>query len=167
VRVATYNIRHGQGVDGRLSIRRVAEVVAEVGPTVVGMQEVWRMPRLFHQASLVAEHLGMHVEYQEFPYLGWRIQGNALLSAAPILGVTDLRLPGGIEARGALVAEFDYEGFSLSDDEPATYPARSPRKALDHVLFSRHWRLASLTTVASVASDHRPLVADLELVEGA
>ena len=42
---------------------------------------------------------------------------------------------------------------------------RSRRRAIDHIAFSAHWRLSELAApCAASASDHRPLVADLELV---
>jgi endonuclease/exonuclease/phosphatase family metal-dependent hydrolase len=49
------------------------------------------------------------------------------------------------------------------DDVPATFPSVMPFRALDHIGFSAHWRLESLTAPASWASDHRPLVAELIL----
>jgi len=40
LRVATYNIRHGLGMDQRLDIERVAETIAATGAEVVALQEV-------------------------------------------------------------------------------------------------------------------------------
>ena len=40
VRVLTYNIRHGQGMDGRVDLSRVADVIRRLEPDVVALQEV-------------------------------------------------------------------------------------------------------------------------------
>jgi endonuclease/exonuclease/phosphatase family metal-dependent hydrolase len=48
-------------------------------------------------------------------------------------------------------------------DVPATYPSVAPFRRLDHIGYSRHWRLAALRALRSLASDHLPLVADLAL----
>ena len=49
-------------------------------------------------------------------------------------------------------------------DAPASYPAFWPRRALDHIGFSRHWSLESVSAIKSRASDHRPVVAELERI---
>ena len=40
--VATYNIHHGEGVDGRLDLRRVADELRATKADVIGLQEVDR-----------------------------------------------------------------------------------------------------------------------------
>lgn len=47
---------------------------------------------------------------------------------------------------------------------PATFPVPLPFRAIDHIGYSRHWRLDGLRAVDSFASDHRPLVADLVML---
>ena len=46
-------------------------------------------------------------------------------------------------------------------DAPPSYPAFWPRRALDHIGFSRHWSLEHVSAIKSRASDHRPVVAEL------
>ena len=53
--------------------------------------------------------------------------------------------------------------LTVVDDPPPTFMAPFPTVAIDHIAFSSHWRLERLTTVRSSASDHLPLVAELEL----
>jgi endonuclease/exonuclease/phosphatase family metal-dependent hydrolase len=53
--------------------------------------------------------------------------------------------------------------LTVPDDVPPTFPSVHPVWQVDHVLFSAHWRLVGLGTVRSLASDHLPLYADLEL----
>lgn len=45
-----------------------------------------------------------------------------------------------------------------------SYPSTQPRAALDRLFFSRHWELRDVRVIRTLASDHLPLVADLELV---
>ncbi len=44
-----------------------------------------------------------------------------------------------------------------------SFPARSERSAIDLVLASSHWRAGQPFTVETLASDHLPVVVDLEL----
>ncbi|MEJ7609528.1 MAG: endonuclease/exonuclease/phosphatase family protein, partial [Bryobacteraceae bacterium] len=56
MRVATYNVHKCKGLDRRVDPKRVAEVIAEVDPDVVGVQEVFG-----EQAKMLAGELGMHL----------------------------------------------------------------------------------------------------------
>lgn len=40
LRLMSYNIRHGAGLDGRLDFERIAEVIKREHPDVVALQEV-------------------------------------------------------------------------------------------------------------------------------
>ena len=42
--VASYNIHRGVGLDRRLDLDRVAEVIREISPDIIGLQEVVRRP---------------------------------------------------------------------------------------------------------------------------
>lgn len=65
VRVASYNIRHGVGTDGRLDLMRTAAAIDALGADVIGLQEVDDTfgERSAHedQAARLAEMLGMQV----------------------------------------------------------------------------------------------------------
>jgi endonuclease/exonuclease/phosphatase family metal-dependent hydrolase len=54
--------------------------------------------------------------------------------------------------------------LTVVEEPPATYPSPWPVRAIDHIAFSAHWELRDLFAVPGVASDHRPLVAELDLV---
>ncbi len=46
LRVLSYNIHHGEGVDGKLDLERIAKVILSVEPDIVSLQEVDRnVPR--------------------------------------------------------------------------------------------------------------------------
>jgi endonuclease/exonuclease/phosphatase family metal-dependent hydrolase len=105
IRVATYNIHAAVGTDGRRDLARIAAVIREIDPDVVGLQEVESRPsRSRHdQAEQLAEQLGMSCA--EGPILvegrGW--YGNAILSRFPVEPLTRLRFADqGGEPRGAL-----------------------------------------------------------------
>lgn len=53
--------------------------------------------------------------------------------------------------------------LTFTSSTPSTYPSVVPFRALDHIGYSAHWELESLSALPSLASDHRPLVAELRL----
>jgi endonuclease/exonuclease/phosphatase family metal-dependent hydrolase len=63
LRVMTYNIHHGRGMDRRYDLDRVAEVIRAASPDVVALQEVERFRRRTggdDQPALLGKALGMH-----------------------------------------------------------------------------------------------------------
>lgn len=54
--------------------------------------------------------------------------------------------------------------LNVETDVPLTFPAGHPRLTIDHIMYSNHFRLMSLEAPSTKASDHLPLVADLEYV---
>jgi endonuclease/exonuclease/phosphatase family metal-dependent hydrolase len=115
LRVATFNIHHGTGIDGLLDLERTARVIAQTGADVVGLQEV---DRHFHarsdfvdQATWLARRLrmnaafGANVDVDPLTPGGHRRQfGTAILSRHHILSSTNTLLPRpeGGEQRGLL-----------------------------------------------------------------
>jgi endonuclease/exonuclease/phosphatase family metal-dependent hydrolase len=41
MRITTYNIHKGRGMDGRTSIKRIAKVLDEVNADIIALQEVF------------------------------------------------------------------------------------------------------------------------------
>lgn len=123
VRVLTYNIHHGQGVDGKLDLARIASVINEVNPDVVALQEVdsivARSDRVDQPAEL-ARLTKMNVVYGDNIKLGDGKYGNALLSRFPILESKNHRLPNHErgEQRGFLKAT-----LKLPNGEPLVFVA--------------------------------------------
>lgn len=218
MRFMTYNIRHAQGIGGLVSNPRIAAVIARLDPTVVGLNEVWHIRRVFDQPHALARLLGMHAVFHEVHRGLPAMQGNMIMSRAHIERHQSFDLAGGIENRGLLVADLQVEGtvitfasthlslgratravqidrilalveadrplvvagdlnagpeelaalserLSTLPDPPLTYPSWRPSKALDHIAWSPHWVLTGYGTMPSLASDHLPLYADLELAE--
>lgn len=114
--VLSYNIHRGVGLDRRLDVDRIAEVIAEVGPDVAGLQEVIREEGTApaDQAAYLAEKLGMELVMGETRAHGTGSYGNAVLTRLPVLGSErrDLSL-GGREPRGCLRVDLDVRGTPL------------------------------------------------------
>jgi endonuclease/exonuclease/phosphatase family metal-dependent hydrolase len=126
MRVMTFNIHHGQGTDGALSLDRIAGVIRARGPEVVGLQEVdrhWSSRSDFaDQAAELAADLDMHVAYganldldPPAPGQPRRQYGTAILSRHPILKWDNTLLPrfGDHEQRGLLHAEIMVRGVRV------------------------------------------------------
>lgn len=88
VKVLTYNIHHGSGIDGVLSIERIARVIKESGAQVVALQEVDRSTKRVNGVDTIAQLsqltgmafiFGSNLEFQGGNY------GNAILSSFPIV----------------------------------------------------------------------------------
>jgi len=88
LRVVTYNIRHGLGLDDRVDLNRVGEVIRELGADLVGLQEVdrgWRRSGNIDQARYLAGIMDMKYVFAPAISRGPAQYGNAILSRYPIL----------------------------------------------------------------------------------
>ena len=108
LRIVSYNIRHGRGVDDSVDLARTARVLRDLAPDIVGLQEVDRDVRRsgsVDEAATIGAMLGMSHAFGAFmPYEGGEY-GLAILSRFPITRATAIRLPDGNEPRVALAAE--------------------------------------------------------------
>jgi len=108
LRVVTYNIRHGRGMDNRVDLPRTAAVLRAQTPDIVGLQEVdQRVTRSdgVAQADSLGRLLGMHAAFGAFmDYQGGQY-GMGILSRHPIARVFPIRLPDGNEPRIALLVD--------------------------------------------------------------
>ena len=115
IRVLSYNIHHGEGVDGKLDLERIARVIADVAPDVVALQEVDRKTQRTERVDQPAELARLtnmealfekNIDYQGGEY------GNALLSKLPIIKHENIHLPcfDNGEQRGVLSVELELPG---------------------------------------------------------
>jgi endonuclease/exonuclease/phosphatase family metal-dependent hydrolase len=231
VRVMTYNIHVGMGMDKQLDLARIASVIERERPDLVALQEVDRGVRRTNgvdQIRELARLTGMDFAFaHNLDYQGGQY-GVAVLSRRPVLAIDHRRFLHLREAerRGLLRVEVEMGGRRLSfvtthldfqhddnrlhearqllaalanldmplivagdfNDEPRgetyrlmtsrfadawvaaaragegfTYPADKPSKRIDYVFVGPGVRVRSARVVETLASDHVPLVADLEV----
>lgn len=108
VRVMTYNVRNGHGVDGVKDIKRCAEVINDARPHVIAVQELDSMSRRNKKYVLgeLAQLTGYHDYYHRtIPYKGGAY-GIGILSRKEALSVDFHPLPCRKEPRGLLIVEF-------------------------------------------------------------
>lgn len=108
--VATYNIRHGRGMDGQVDLTRTAAAIRALEADLIGLQEVDRNVErsgAVDQPRILGDALSLQYVFGAFfPYQGGEY-GMAILSRFPILRSEALRLPEGNEPRVALLAELE------------------------------------------------------------
>ena len=110
IRVATYNIKHGRGMDGVVDLERTLATLKSLNADVIALQEVDDQARRsggVDQASWLAERLGMHAAYGAFMDFQGGRYGLAILSRRPILSHESWRLPEGNEPRVALATRIE------------------------------------------------------------
>jgi endonuclease/exonuclease/phosphatase family metal-dependent hydrolase len=96
VRVLSYNIHHGEGVDKVLDLERIARVIRSVNPDLVALQEVDRRAtrsRSVDQPAELARLTGLEVAFGPNIPLQGGDYGNAVLSRWRILRSENHRLP--------------------------------------------------------------------------
>lgn len=102
LRIATYNIRHGRGIDDRVDLERIAAVIREHDIDLIFLQEVdvnWARSGYVNQVQLLAEMTGLNYSFFA-PALkiplgtsGTRHYGNAVLSRYPLAEAQSFALP--------------------------------------------------------------------------
>jgi endonuclease/exonuclease/phosphatase family metal-dependent hydrolase len=118
ITVVSYNIHRGVGLDRRRDLDRIAAVVAETAPDVVGLQEVIRVsdngrPEA-DQAAYIANRLGMTLVMGQTRMHGTGVYGNAVLTRLPVLSSTRCDLSCGLrEPRGALRVDLGVDDTAL------------------------------------------------------
>ena len=103
LRLATYNIHHGEGKDGRYDIRRMLDYVESAGLDVFGLNEVNCKSRRVHGADTpaeIAQLTGMNVEYAAARTYGGGSYGNAVVSKEKPLSTERIDLPRGNGEKG-------------------------------------------------------------------
>lgn len=98
LRVMTYNIRHGEGVDGVVDLERTAEVLSRNAPDLVALQEVDRQVARtgsVDQVRELARLTEMNPAFAKFMDLEGGVYGLAILSRFPIERSWSIELPPG------------------------------------------------------------------------
>lgn len=131
VKVMSFNIAHGSGMDGILNLERTAAVIEDSCASIIALQEV---DRFFGERSLfkdqvewLGERLGMftaygaNIEYEaETPDMPNHQYGNAILSKYPIAYSKNHHMTpvqqwyGNDEQRGVLEAVIEIDDMAVS-----------------------------------------------------
>ncbi|WP_333870221.1 endonuclease/exonuclease/phosphatase family protein [Desulforamulus putei] len=224
IRVVSYNIRHARGLDNKVDLNRVAEVLCRSNAQLIGLQEVDKyLPRSHfqHQTKILGRTLNKFWAFAPNLYWGAAQYGNAVLSHWPILQYKQYLLPSKGEQRGLLEAEIQMGHRRISffcthlglnreerleqtqeiirvisqtpcpvilagdfNDVPTspeynlltsvlldatsavggfgTYPANRPEEQIDFIFISPEWQVLSIFPIKSDASDHLPILAELQ-----
>jgi len=103
LRIATYNVHSGRGVDGRFRPERTSAVIAELRADVIALQEYVSLVADFDLRDHLMRATGFQMIAMSTMKVGEGDFGNALLSRWPILDAVEHTLSvGTYEPRGAL-----------------------------------------------------------------
>ncbi|PLX11017.1 MAG: hypothetical protein C0598_09160 [Marinilabiliales bacterium] len=109
LRIMSYNIRHGQGMDNVLDLSRAADIIKLQAPDLCALQEIdnycLRSDSL-GQTEYLADEAGMTGTFGKFMSYEGGEYGMATLSSKPLISVKNLKLPDGkYEPRSSLIHE--------------------------------------------------------------
>lgn len=148
LKVLSYNIHHGEGVDGVLDLDRIARLIVESGADLVALQEVDRevaRTGKVDQLGVLSAKTGTNGAFAKFMDFEGGEYGLAILSRFPIEEAWPIGLPPGKhEPRSALAVRVVPPGRSalvfvclhfdwLKDDENRWAQARALLAALDGI----------------------------------
>jgi len=119
VRVLTYNIHHGEGMDGSIELERIAAVIRKADADLVALQEVDRgvaRTARVDQPAALARLTGMHVVFEKNADMQGGDYGNAILSRWPIAKQRNHWLPriGDNEQRGLLETQVQFANWQVT-----------------------------------------------------
>jgi len=119
IRVMTYNIHHGEGIDNVIDISRIAQLILDNNIDIACLQEVDKEVERTNKIDipkLLAEQTGMNYSFHKnINYQGGEY-GNCTLSKYPIVRDTNhhfTMLREG-EQRGLLQSVINFEGFIIA-----------------------------------------------------
>ena len=125
IRVMSYNIQNGIGIDKATDYQRIADVIAGVAPDVVALQELDSATNRSKQVDVLSRLAALTAMYPVYgasiPYDGGKY-GIGVLSKEKPVSWKRIPLPGREEARSLLMVEFkEYvlccTHFSLNADD--------------------------------------------------
>jgi endonuclease/exonuclease/phosphatase family metal-dependent hydrolase len=118
LRVLTYNIHHGEGMDERLDLDRIVRVIQSEKPDIVCLQEIDRnLPRTDHLdfPALLSRKLGMTAVFEPNYRFDGGEYGNATLTSLKVLSHENHPLPNpkNREPRGCLRVTVEFHGREI------------------------------------------------------
>ena len=125
VRVMSYNVRNGIGMDNKIDYQRIADIIIRVSPDVVALQELDSVTNRSGGVDVLSQLAALSAMYPVYgasiPFDGGKY-GIGILSKREPLSWRRIPLPGREEARSLLMVEFkDYlfccTHFSLHEED--------------------------------------------------
>ena len=119
LKIMSYNIRHGEGLDTILDLSRSAKIIKSLAPDLCGLQEIDNFcsrTDSVGQTFFLAQHTSMKGTFGKFMDYQGGEYGMATLTAKPIISTKVLQLPDGkYEPRSSIVQEVQIaEGCTIS-----------------------------------------------------
>jgi endonuclease/exonuclease/phosphatase family metal-dependent hydrolase len=117
IKVMSYNIQGHAAARRPDHLPKIAEVIAAVGPDVVGLQEVHHRTRAgpAHQSEVLAAMTGLnHVFGRSCPMDSGGDYGNAILTRGEIRSSYTWPLPGSGEPRSVLQADIQFANGAMT-----------------------------------------------------
>lgn len=108
LKILSYNVHSCIGTDRKLDPARIAQVIAELSPDIIGLQELdvgRQRTRGMDQAHIIASLLKMEFHFHAALHVAEERYGDAILTALPMKFVKGGMLPSSGEQRGALWVE--------------------------------------------------------------
>lgn len=112
IRILSYNILHGEGLDGQIDLGRAARVISQLEPDVACLQEIDKGTQRtggVDQMRELGQLTEMHHAFGKFMDYAGGEYGMGLLSKHPIKEATNHELPPGAEPRSALAARIEMQ----------------------------------------------------------
>lgn len=117
LRLLTYNVRNGKGLDNQCDYKRVGEIIRQSNADVVAVQELDSATNRSGGKDVLSEialHAGMnHIYAPAISYDGGAYGIGILCRELP-LSVSQIKLPGREEERTLVVVEFDNYMFACT-----------------------------------------------------
>jgi len=125
LRLTSYNIQHGEGLDGKIDHRRQARILRKAHTDVAAIQEVDSTTRRnggLYSLEEIGRHAKMHSTFASAIKFQGGKYGIGILSKKRPMSVRRIALPGREEPRMLLVAEFKHyvvacTHLSLTDED--------------------------------------------------
>lgn len=116
LRIMSYNVRNGYGIDKQHSYDRPSRVINKVSPDVVAVQELDSMTTRYKDYVLgeLSERTGMYAYYGPSISFGGGKYGVGILSRTPALSVQQHTLPCRSEPRTMLIIELEDYYFACT-----------------------------------------------------
>jgi endonuclease/exonuclease/phosphatase family metal-dependent hydrolase len=164
LKVMTFNIHHGKGIDGKTSLKRIIDAISKSEASIVALQEVDRYQGRSYfrdQISIIAKGLGMFFSFSPSLKLGFGQYGNAILSKWPIESKTIHYLTGSIERRSILIVTLKMKGLgSESGQDKRITVVNTHIGVRTH---EQHWQMPLLCDVISKLPKPAILLGDFNM----